>query len=129
MKIILLTILVGLMLSCERPEDKYVKRFDRVDISKTTIPTMGYATDAMQIRAKAQAENGCWSKIYFEFRRTEPFNYTLKAYGTYESFGACPEILVTQDTVIDFQPMEKGTYLFHVSRSANEIDVDTLVVE
>ena len=116
-------------LSCTDVADRYVKRFELVEISKIVIPDTTFNLDVMEIKAQAQANNGCWSNLYFELKKTKDFEYTLKAYGAFESFGVCPEMLVTQDTVIKFQPKEKGTYLFYISHLANEVDIDTLIVE
>lgn len=129
MKIILLVLLVCLGVSCTDVADRYVKKFEMVEISKTLIPDTAIYLDYMQIRAKAQANNGCWSNLYFELKKTKEFEYTLKAYGTYESFGVCAEKVVTKDSIFNFQPIEKGTYLFHISQKPNEVDVHTLVVE
>jgi hypothetical protein len=67
--------------------------------------------------------------LYFELKKIKEFEYTLKAYGTFESFGICPDNVVTQDSLFDFQPTEKGTYLFYISKTANEVDVDTMIVK
>jgi hypothetical protein len=128
MKIFLLALLAVVVLSCTEPADRYVKRFDMVDISKRLIPDTTFNLDIMEIKAKAQAENGCWRKLYFELKKTKDFEYTLKAYGTYESFGICSARLVYQDTVIAFQPKQKGTYLFHISRVPNKTEIDTMIV-
>jgi hypothetical protein len=129
MKIVLLILLMVLGVSCTYESDRYIKKFEMVDITKMLIPGRANSLDNMQISAEAQANNGCWSNLYFELKKTKEFEYTLKAYGTFESFGACPERLVTKDTVVNFQPSEKGTYLFHISRNPNEADIHTVVVE
>lgn len=129
MKVLLFALLVCVTVSCKDVADRYVKRFEMVDISKTLIPDTTFNMDYMQIRAKAQANNGCWRNLYFELKKTSEFEYTLKAYGTFESFGVCTDVIVYKDTAIDFQPTQKGTYLFHISRVPNEVDIDTLIVQ
>lgn len=129
MKIILLVLLVGVSISCTDVTDRYVKKMEMVGIPEILIPDETVQLNDIQIIAKAQANNGCWSNLYFEWKKTKEFEYSLKAYGTYESFGMCPEMLVTKDTVIDFKPTETGTYRFHISRKPHEVDVHTLVVE
>jgi len=129
MKIRLFAILVCVTASCTDVADRYVKRFEMVEITKTLIPDTTINLDYMQIKAKAQADNGCWRNLYFELKKTKEFEYTLKAYGTYESFGICPEVVVIKDTTFYFQPTQKGTYLFHISRIPNEVDIDTMIVE
>ncbi|HLN72568.1 MAG: hypothetical protein ACM3O8_12835 [Methylococcaceae bacterium] len=128
MKVTVFLILVCLIICCKDPSDRYVKRFDKVDISKTSIPDTAVNQEFLQIRAKAQAENGCWSHLYFELKKTKDFEYTLKAYGTYESFGICPDKVVTKDTVIDFLPKQAGTYRFLISAESGKTEKDSIVV-
>jgi hypothetical protein len=129
MKSILLALLVFVTTSCMDAGDRYVKKFEMVNISKSTIPDTTFNLDYMEIRAKAQADNGCWRDLYFELKKTGEFEYSLKAFGTFESFGVCDAVIVTKDTAILFQPTIKGTYLFHISRMPNEIVTDTMIVE
>lgn len=128
MKIIVFLLLVCCIVSCKDPGDHYVKRFDRVDISKTSIPDTAINQKYLQIRAMAQADNDCWSHLYFELRKTKDFDYTLAAYGTFESFGTCSDKVVTADTVINFLPKQSGTYLFHISQKPGIENTDTVVV-
>ena len=128
MKIIVFLLLVCLIVSCEDPGDRYVKRFDRVDIIKTSIPDTAINQKYFQIRAMAQADNGCWSHLYFELKKTKDFEYTLKAYGTFESFGTCSDRIVKEDTVINFLPKQTGTYLFHISQQPDIEHTDTMIV-
>jgi len=130
MKIILFAFLVCAIISCKEP--RYVKKFEMVDISKSTIPDTTLNLEYLEIRAKAQADNKCWKDLYFELKKssdTSDFEYSLRAYGTYESFGVCDAVIVTKDTAILFQPTQKGTYLFHISTMPNKIVTDTMIVE
>lgn len=85
--------------------------------------------DFMEIKAKAQADNSCWNHLHFELKKTSDFEYSLQAKGTIESFGICDNVIVTKDTTITFQPKQKGTYLFHISRTPIEIVTDTMIVK
>lgn len=129
MKLFLFAILVCVVGSCKEPGDRYVKRFDPVEINRIQMPDTAYSMESIQIRAKAQAYNSCWRKLYFELKKTRDFEYSVKAFGVYESFGVCGDIIVSRDTVINFRPQVKGTYLFHISRTPTEVDIDTLIVE
>ena len=128
MKIVLFLLIVCLMVSCKEPGDRYVKRFDKVDISKTAIPDTAFNQEYLQIRAKAQADNGCWSHLYFELKKSKDFEYTLKAYGTFESFGICPDKVVIKDTVIDFLPKQTGTYRFFNIRRGGQKQKRTVLL-
>lgn len=129
MKLFFFAILVCVVVSCKEPADRYVKRFDPVEINAILVPDSAYSMEQIPIRAKAQAYNSCWRRLYFELKKTKDFEYSLKAFGVYESFGVCGEKIVTRDTVIYFRPQVKGTYLFHISRTPTEVDIDTLIVE
>lgn len=128
MKIVLFLLIACLMVSCKEAGDKYVKSFGRVDISKTAIPDTAFNQEYLQIRAKAQAENGCWSHLHFELKKTKDFEYTLSAYGTYESFGICPDKVVTKDTAINFLPKQTGTYRFLITGASGNTEKDSMVV-
>lgn len=129
MKLFFFAILVGVVVSCKEPGDRYVKRFDPVEINAIQMPDSAISMDYIHIRAKAQAYNSCWRKLYFELKKTKDFEYSIKAFGVYESFGVCSDKIVSRDTVIYFRPQVKGTYLFHISRTPTEVDTDTLMVE
>lgn len=129
MKVILFAFLIFMTISCQDKMDRYVVKYEMVDINKTLIPDTTVNLDILEIKAKAQADNGCWSNLYFELKKTSEFEYSLKAYGKYESFGACDDVIITKDTTIRFQPMQKGTYLFHISRIPGETVTHTMIVE
>jgi hypothetical protein len=127
MKYIVFILLIVLLISCEDPTDRYVKRFDLVNITSADIPD-SVNLNSIYIRAKAQADNSCWSNLYFELKRTKDFEYSLKAYGTFESFGNCSDEIITNDTVIHFKPTKLGTYIISTSTNSAETVVDTMVV-
>lgn len=117
------------MASCEEPADRYVKRFDPVEINVLQLPDSAISMESIQIKASAQAYNSCWRRLYFELKKTRDFEYSVKAFGVYESFGLCGDKIVALDTVINFRPREKGIYLFHISRTPTEVDIDTVLVK
>ena len=119
--------LMGLILSCS--DDDCIKRIGMVSIGERIIPDTVMSLDNSQVMIEAEATNGCWSDLYLELNKTDEFEYSLKAYGTYESYGACPDIMVYKDTIINFQPTQKGVYLFRISELPNRIIVDTIIVE
>jgi hypothetical protein len=83
------------------------------------------------ILVNAFAENGCWSDLFVEFKSESTFDYSIKAYGTFscrEGGCACPDVLVGMDTIINFQPTQKGEYVFNVYTSKDSITVDTMIV-
>jgi hypothetical protein len=113
----------------EGSNSSYTKKTDRVDIIATYVPDTATNLEQVHISARAAAENGCWSNLYFKLISDSEFEYTLEAYGTYESSGICPDMMVYKDTTIAFQPMQKGTFLFHITHVPYEEEVDTMIVK
>jgi hypothetical protein len=132
MKPILFALFPLFMLSCIHDKDDnayYEKRTGPVEIIETSIPDSAKSQDFIEIEAKASANNGCWRSLFVELKATDTFDHTIKAYGTYESYGACPDIMVYQDTVIHFGPLQKGTYIFAITKNQDEIAIDTMIVK
>ena len=132
MKAILTAILLCLMISCLDEKDDYVyyiKKIGAVQIDEALIPDTAKNLEFVQIKSRASANNGCWKDLNFELKAINTYEYTLKAYGTYESYGVCPDIMVYRDTIIQFKPIQKGSYLFYITRKPSEIDIDTMLVE
>ena len=128
MRIFLFLLLVGMIAGCKNPADQYVKRFEMVDISKIQIPDTVVNQGIAFIRAKAQGDNDCWSHMYFEMKKTKDFEYTLKAYGTFESFGVCSGGMVYKDSTFTFEPEVAGTYRILISRIPLATQIDSIVV-
>jgi hypothetical protein len=128
--ILLFAALLFLASSClkESSNGYYSKKTDLVDIIATYIPDTAKNLEQVQISARAAAENGCWKDLYFKLIKDSEFDYTLKAYGTFETNGVCPEGMVYKDTTIAFLPIDEGTYLFYITRVPYEEVVDTMVV-
>jgi hypothetical protein len=81
---------------------------------------------------RASAVNGCWSNLFVDFEKTDAYEYSIKAYGTfscYEGGCACPAVMVYHDTLITFQPNQIGTYLLQIQKNINTINTDTLIVK
>jgi hypothetical protein len=129
MRLFLCAILIIVTVSCLDEYDNYVKRTDIVHISETLIPDTSKNLEIVQIKAKAEETNGCWSDLYFVLDKKSEFEYRLKALGTFESNGICPTVMVYQDTIIEFIPTQKGTYFFQIIQSKDKIRTDTLYVE
>ena len=129
MKQILLLLFICFIFSCCEKDD--CKKVGMVEIEERIIPDTVMNYEHVQIMIKASATNGCWSDLYVELKEKELFEYSMKAYGTFTCCDvcACPATMVYKDTVIDFQPTQKGTYYFNISELRNKIDVDTMIVK
>jgi hypothetical protein len=121
-------ILIFISISCSKNENSD-RNIGMVGISEVIIPDTVTSLENIQVYAKAEATNGCWNNLYLDLSKVNEFEYYIKAFGTFESSGACPEVMVYKDSVIDIQPMQKGIYIFKISQSPNLIVIDTLVIE
>jgi hypothetical protein len=101
----------------------------QIYISEFNKPDTVSIFNEVQIYAKAQAMNGCWHDITFDFEKLNNFEYSIKAFALYTNYsGKCPEVLVIQDTIIYFQPTQKGSYIFNIFNTQDSVTVDTLIV-
>ena len=115
--------------NCER--DKYVERIGMVQIENFNIADTVLQNENVPITIKASANNGCWRDLFVEFKKVNPFEYSVKSFGTfscYEGGCACPAVMVYHDTIIDFLPNQKGTYIIQFEKYLNTIVTDTLIV-
>lgn len=114
---------------CDLENETYIKRTDIIPITEFSIPDSAVSvTDTFEIHATAKVNNGCWNDLHFIYKELNDTSYGLKAYGTYESHGTCPEVEVSKDTTFDFSPVSKGYNLFFVTRNSYQYTTDTLVV-
>jgi|SRR6056297_710826 len=121
-------ILILFLSSCL--EDDYHVRFtDFVNITEYSIPDSAMVDDTVIIEAKAEAYNGCWDNLYFDFQELTDSSYSLAAYGTYESYGDCPEETVSINDVFEIIPNQTGKYIFYITVTPSTGKKDTLVVQ
>ena len=130
MKIIGCFIIALAAISCINPgENKYYAKFSaQIEIKQTDIPETATVNQVSDIRARAEQPNGCWSNLNFVLTKTGDQEYLLEAFGVYESYGICPDVLVHGDTTIAFTPTLTGKYIFHISKSETETLTDTMTV-
>jgi hypothetical protein len=128
---VLSLIIVMVAASClNMGKNEYYVRFSGpVEISHVVIPDTVENNSYFHIVANAQAHNGCWSNLTFLLNKTSSFEYTLQAFGLYESTGSCTDIMVYGDTSIVFQPTAAGLYRFYITKSETETEIDTLIVK
>lgn len=70
----------------------------------------------------------CYTNFHFKFNKVSEFQYTLKAYATFETNGACPHVLTGKDTTINFTPQKTGVYIFSTNDKPFERRADTVIV-
>lgn len=132
MKTIALTTLVtALMLSsCQMDPGSEVYTNVVIPIDTRTVPERGYVDVPLSIYAHAQLPNGCWSNIRFFFSEKEEYLYELFSLADFNSgTGACPEVVVTADTLLFFEPKAPGDYVIVTWMSTTSNELDTIKVE
>ena len=130
MKTFVYFVIALLAVSClkEGKNSYYIMTTGRVEIPHSDIPDTATANQFTEIMAVAEGSNGCWSRLNFKLTKINNFDYTLEAFGLFQSFGTCEEIKVTADTTIVFKPTETGTYKFHITKSETETVLDSMIV-
>lgn len=140
MKTLLYLSLIFLAVSCMEDNGNYIRSTDVVPITEVYIPDSSSVDDTIQITATAEVNNGCWGDLHFRLDSATrennsdtdsvaTHNYALKAIGTYESHGTCPQVVVTADTIMDLVTSQKGNYVFYITKDSYTLQVDTTFVE
>lgn len=130
-KLLIASILLSLLASCK---DDIIYKVDTVQIEQIQMSDTVLLNEIAQINVKAFATNGCWSDLFVTLEKEEAFTYSIKAFGTFscrEGGCACADVMVSRDTIIDFQPNQKGTYIFEILKNYSEHKTinDTLTVQ
>jgi len=129
MRLFKLIFLLGIapILSCDDRDPPKSRRL-RVEIYRSDIPPRGTVGQQIPIEASLSATNGCYSDLEMEMVEIDSRHYLLKATGAFITFGACPEEMVYQDTIVYFQPTLPGAYFFQVNQAPFDVRRDTLLV-
>ena len=116
--------------SCLKPGENtyYIMTSGRVPIIQADIPETATTNELTEIKARAEETNGCWSNLNFKLTRNSDFDYSLEAFGVFESYGSCEDVKVYGDTTIAFKPEKTGTYIFHITKNENETVSDSMIV-
>jgi hypothetical protein len=130
MKPVIFTILALLSFACMNlnKSDYYVRMTSEVEISHAMIPDTVDNNAPAIITAQAQAHDACWSNLTFLLTKISDFEYALQAFGIYESYGDCSQVMVYGDTTLTFQPTKIGLYKFNIYKGPDDIEVDTMIV-
>jgi hypothetical protein len=130
MKPVIFAIFALFSISCMNmnKSDYYVRMTSAVEIIHTEVPDTVDNNTVALIMARAQAYDACWSNLTFLLTKNSDFEYSLQAFGLYESFGDCPQITVYGDTTLNFKPTQSGLYKFKIYKGPGDIEVDTMIV-
>lgn len=127
-KILLISLVGMLSLNGCSESDSHVKARRIVNISEAHIPNNGQVNHNIGITLKAEATNGCWSDLIITLNKIDDYHFLLNATGLLTSSFVCPEIMIYQDTIINFKPALPGKYFFQVNETPFIITRDTLVI-
>lgn len=130
MKQVIYIILVLSAISCMKLSNNeyYIHATGQVDIIHAVIPDTVDNMSVNHIIAGAKAPDQCWSGLNFILSKDNDFEYSLKAFGLYESFGTCAPGVVYGDSAIMFKPTKTGLYKFNIFKASNDIMIDTMIV-
>jgi hypothetical protein len=130
MRIVVYLVISLIAISCLKKGENgyYIRTTGRVEIKQVVIPDTVTNNQYTEIMAWAEASNGCWRDLNFILTKTDDFDYSLDAYGIFESTGYCADIKVLGDSTIVFKPTVAGKYIFKVTKGATEIETDTMNV-
>jgi hypothetical protein len=118
---------IGLLISCTS-KDNHVKMTVPVTISKIVMPGKAQLNQAIDIQLTAEATDGCYRDLKIAMTEIDSTHFLFKATGMFETYGACPAIMVYSDTIIYFKPTLKGKYYFQTNENPAKIMRDTLEV-
>ena len=114
--------------SCLKEDNYHYKVTDFVYITEVNIPDSCMVYDTLKISAIATETNGCWRDLHFDFSEKSDTSYSLAAYGIFESYGSCPDEIVSIDTLIKIIPTIPTKHIFYVARDAYTLQTDTVTV-
>lgn len=130
MKQVIFIFIVLLALSCVKlgNNEYFIHATVEVEIIHSIIPDTVDNNSPAHIIASAKAPDQCWSNLNFILTKDNEFEYSLKAYGLYESYGTCAPGVIYNDSTILFQPTKTGLYKFNIFKAPDNIDIDTMIV-
>lgn len=130
MKTVAFFIIALLALSClkQGQNSYYIKTTAQIGITHAVIPDSGIVNHDVDLRAGTEQSNSCWSNLSFVLTKISDYEYSLDAFGVYESTGTCEDIKVYGDTTIAFKPDKAGIFVFKISKSETEVQSDTMYV-
>lgn len=124
-----LALLVFVMLtSCKLDPTHSVYSDVLIPVTERLVPRTAVVNQPFTIYAMATMDNGCWSDIRFAFDETDDRQYELIALADYETYGSCPEMLVSGDTTITITPTRTGNHVLTVWMDSRTSEKDTILV-
>lgn len=99
-----------------------------IPVDERVVPATGIVNQPVNIYATAFTENACWSNIHFVLAKKDHLEYDVVALADYESFGACPELIVNGDTTLSITPDRTGDLVITFWMTQLYYETDTVIV-
>lgn len=124
--LLLSTVVICFAVSCT---DTEIGSRVPINISNIEIPQEGQVNTIVEIKATAQASNGCYEDLKIIFNKIDSAHFLLKATGLFQTNGVCPLVIISKDTTIDFKSLRTGKYYFQINEYPFPVLFDTLEVK
>jgi len=125
----ILPLLITVMLASCNLEPSHSRYGDVIiPVNERLVPTTAVVNEPFTIYAMASLDNGCWSNIRFFFEETDEREFELFALADFETYGVCPEMVVTADTLITITPKRTGNNILTIWMDNSYNVKDTILV-
>jgi hypothetical protein len=109
-------------------EDSDAGRTTRaIPIILANVPEQAVTGSVGEIAVTAQAPNGCYGDPTVVLTERAERHFEIKATARIIGSGACPDVLIVEDTVLNVAFPAPGSYYFQTHRGT-EIQYDTVIV-
>jgi hypothetical protein len=131
MKTVAYLIIALLAISCLKKGENsyYIKTAGQIGITQADIPDSAIINQYVELKARTEQSNACWSHLNFKLTKKSDYEYSLDAFGVFESNGYCEDIKVYGDTTIAFKPEKTGKFVFKIAKSETVTESDTMYVK
>lgn len=123
----LLATLISLT-SCIENADNHVAATLPVKISTIIIPAQAELDQDIEIRLGAEGTNGCYRNFKISLTEIDSRHFLFTATAFFETYGACTDQMVGDDTTINFRSSVAGKYYFQTNKTPFTIVLDTLEI-
>lgn len=100
-----------------------------IPIDERVVPAEGQVNRPVDIYLRSTLDNGCWSNISFLLKEDKEQHFSVWALADFESYGTCPTVEVTGDTILSFTPEVTGEHVFFFWKNLHEYETDTIMIK
>jgi hypothetical protein len=121
-------LMIAMLSSCNLDPGHSVYTNVVIPVEERITPETGLENQPVNIYVKASADNGCWSGIRFFLSQKDERELEIWALADYESYGACPEMIVSADSILTFTPSRTGDHVVTFWMSNVYYEQDTISI-